>query len=277
MVKDILVHLPVDRPAEPVLDCAISIAKMFGARLRGIVAAYQVINPAIPVSPLAAQFALPTEYNTDPQAANDRLAQFERAVRSARIPATTGCVSDSLRIANQELATIARLSALSVVTQPEYSRPTHDSLLAETILMQSGRPMLLVPYIHSGPFRTARALICWDGGRAAARALHDAMPLLRRAQTIDAISIHRGNAPASEASVENIAKHLDLYGLSATVHHATADPADIHGTLLSAAADYGSDYMVIGGYGHSQLGEYILGGTTREIFRSLTIPALMSH
>jgi nucleotide-binding universal stress UspA family protein len=277
VVKDIVVHLPVDRPAEPALDCAISVAKMFGARLRGLVAAYQVINPAIPVSPLAIQFARTTEYNTDPQTANDRLAQFERAARSARIPATTGCVSASPRIANQELAAISRLSALSVVTQPEYSRPAHDSMLAETILMQSGRPMLLVPYIHSGPFKATRALICWDGGRAAARALHDAMPLLRRALTIDAISIHQDNAPAGETSVDNLAKHLDHYGLAATVHHATANPADVHGALLSASADYCSDYLVMGGYGHSRLGEYILGGTTREMFRSLTIPALMSH
>ena len=58
---------------------------------------------------------------------------------------------------------------------------------------------------------------------------------------------------------------------------ATAEPADVHATILSTAADLSSSFLVLGGYGHSPLGECVLGGTTREIFRSLTIPALMSH
>lgn len=277
MIKDIAVHLPVDRPVEPALDCAISLAKMFAAHLRGFVATYQVINPGIPVGPSAARFALPTEYNTDCQAANDRLAKFEVAAKAARLTVTTGCVSDTPRIANHALAAASRLSALSIVMQPDRSHPSHDSALAETILLQSGRPMLLVPYIHRGPFKASRVLICWDGGRAAARALHDAMPILRKAQTIDAISIHHANAPAGETSVEQLAIHLDRYGMSARVQHVIAEPADVHSTILSVAADCCSDYLVMGGYGHSQLGEWILGGTTREMFRSLTIPALMSH
>jgi nucleotide-binding universal stress UspA family protein len=74
-----------------------------------------------------------------------------------------------------------------------------------------------------------------------------------------------------------LATHLGHFGLSATVHHETAQPEQFHDTILSAAADLGSDYLVMGGYGHSPLGEFVLGGTTREMFRSMTIPALMSH
>jgi nucleotide-binding universal stress UspA family protein len=277
VIKDIAVHLPVDRPAEPVIDCAISLASMFAAHLQGLVATYQVINPAIQVGAAAAQFSSPTRYNTDAQAANDRLALFEAATRAARIPMTTGCICDTPRLANHALATASRLCSLSIVSQPDAKHPTHDGQLAATILLQSGRPMLLVPYIHHGPLRLTRALICWDGGRAAARALHDAMPLLRRARTIDAISVHRANAPACDSSVDQLATHLGHFGLSATVHHETAQPEQFHDTILSAAADLGSDYLVMGGYGHSPLGEFVLGGTTREMFRSMTIPALMSH
>lgn len=277
VIKDIAVHLPVDRPAEPVIDCAISLATMFAAHLQGLVATYQVINPDMHVGPSAAQFALPTEYNTDAQAANDRLAMFEAAAKAARIPMTTGCICDTPRMANQALAAVSRLCSLSIVSQPDAAHPTHDSQLAETILLQSGRPMLLVPHIHRGPVHATRALVCWDGGRAAARALHDAMPLLRRARIIDVISVHRTNAPACDSSVDHLAAHLDHFGLSATVHNETAEPEQFHNTILSAAADLGSDYLVMGGYGHSPLGELLLGGTTREMFRSLTIPALMSH
>ena len=277
MIKDIAVHLPVDRPAEPVVHCAISLAKMFGSDLHGMVAAYQVINPAIPVGESAAQFALPTEYNTDPEAANERLAGFAAAAKATRSRVTTGCVSDTPRLANQALAEASRLAALSIVMQPDQSRPTHDSQLAETILLQSGRPMLLVPYIHRGPLVTKRALVCWDGGRAATRALHDALPLLRRAETIDVLSVAHADEPPSDNGVEQVLVHLDHYGLAAKAQHATAEPADVHATILSTAADLSSSFLVLGGYGHSPLGECVLGGTTREIFRSLTIPALMSH
>jgi nucleotide-binding universal stress UspA family protein len=277
VIRDIAVHLPVDRPIEPALDCPISLATLFAADLQGIVATYQVINPAIPVGPSAALFALPTEYNTDPEIANDRLARFEAAARAAGLPATTGCIADTPRLANQALAAASRLCSLSIVTQADALHPTHDSHLAETILLQSGRPMLLVPYIHRGPFQPRRALVCWDGGRAAARALHDAMPLLRKARTIDVITVHRAGTPASDTSVDPLVSHLGHYGLSVTVQHATADPEHFHDTILSTAADLGSDYLVMGGYGHSPLGELILGGTTREMFRSMTIPALMSH
>ena len=277
MIKDIAVHLPVDRPMEPVLDCAMSLAAMFAAHLQGIVATYQVINPAIDVGPSAARFALSTEYNTDPRAANGRLARFEKAARAARIPATTGCISDTPRLANQALAAVSRMASLSVVTQPDAEHPSHDRHLAETLLLQSGRPMLLVPYIHRGPLHLTRALVCWDGGRAAARALHDAMPLLRKARTIDAISVQYPHASACDTSIDQLSAHLDHYGLSVTVHHATTEPGQVHNTILSIAADLGSNYLVMGGYGHSPLGELLLGGTTREMFHSLTIPALMSH
>jgi nucleotide-binding universal stress UspA family protein len=277
VIRDIAVRLPVDRPMEPALDCAISLATLFAAHLQGIVAAYQVINPAMPVGPSAAEFALPTKYNTDPQAANDRLARFEAAARDAGLPATTGCIADTPRLANHALAAASRLCSLSIVTQADASHPTHDSHLAATILLQSGRPMLLVPYIHRGPLRPERALICWDGGRAAARAVHDALPLLRKARTIDVLSVHPAGAPACDSSVDLLVTHLGHYGLSMKVQHATTEPAHFHDTILSTAADLGSDYLVMGGYGHSPLGELILGGTTREMFRSLTIPALMSH
>lgn len=277
VIKDIAVHLPVDRPAEPVIGCAISLASMFAAHLQGLVATYQVINPAIQVGASASRFSPPTTYNTDAQAANHKLASFEAAAKAARIPVSTGCVCDTPRLANHALAAASRLCSLSVVSQPDASHPTHDGRLAETILLQSGRPMLLVPNIHHGPLHVARALVCWDGGRAAARALHDAMPLLRRARTIDAISVHPAHPAACDASIDLLSAHLDRYGLSATIHHETAEPEQIHSTILSTAADLGSDYLVMGGYGHSPLGELILGGTTREMLRSLTIPALMSH
>jgi nucleotide-binding universal stress UspA family protein len=275
MLKDIVVHIPVERPAEPVVDCALSVASMFGAHLDGVVCTYQSINPAMAVGPTAAAFALPTEYNTDPQLANSRLDQFAASAARAGITAGRGCVSDTPFLANRALAEVSRLYDLTIVAQADSSRPTHDGALPEALLFGSGRQMLLVPYIHSGPLKTGRALICWDGSSQAARAVHDALPFLKRAQVIDVVSVN-GTAPR-ESSAATLIDHLTRRGLSANLQQAVAEPSNIHNVVLSLAADLGSDFLVMGGYGHSRLREIILGGMTRGMLESLTIPALISH
>lgn len=277
MLKDIIVHLPVDRPAEPVVDCALSVAAMFGAHLDGVVCTYQTINPAMAVGPTAAVFALPTEYNTDPQRANSRLEQFVAVAAQAGIAAGRGCVSDTPFLANRTLAETSRLYDLAIVAQADSARPTHDSALPEALLFGSGRPMLLVPYIHSGPLKTGRALICWDGSSQAARAVCDALPFLERAQAIDVVSVNGNDAAPSEISAEKLLAHLARRGLSANLQQAVAESSNIHNVILSLAADLNSDFLVMGGYGHSRLREVILGGVTRGILESLTIPALISH
>jgi nucleotide-binding universal stress UspA family protein len=275
MLKDIVVHIPVERPAEPVVDCALSVASMFGAHLDGVVCTYQSINPAMAVGPTAAAFALPTEYNTDPQLANSRLDQFAASAARSGITAGRGCVSDTPFLANRALAEVSRLYDLTIVAQADSSRPTHDGALPEALLFGSGRQLLLVPYIHSGPLKTGRALICWDGSSQAARAVHDALPFLERAQVIDVVSVN-GTAPR-ESSAATLIDHLARRGLSVNLQQAVAEPSNIHNVVLSLAADLGSDFLVMGGYGHSRLREIILGGMTRGMLESLTIPALISH
>jgi len=277
MLKDIVVHIPVDRPAEPVTDCALSVAAMFGAHLDGVVCAYETINPAIAVGPSAAAFALPTEYNTDPQRANNQLDQFVATAQRAGIDCGRGCVSDSPFRANRALAELSRLYDLAIVLQRDSARPTHDGALPEAVLFGAGRPMLLVPYIHSGPMKTDRALICWDGSSQAARALHDALPFLERAQAIDVVTVNDSDSTGNENSAANLLVHLARRGLPAKLQQATAEPSNIHNVILSLAADLGSDFLVMGGYGHSRLREVVLGGVSRGMLQSLTIPALISH
>ncbi|HEY8334063.1 MAG TPA: universal stress protein [Tardiphaga sp.] len=277
MLKDIVVHIPVERPAEPVIDCALSVAAMFGAHLDGVVCAYQSINPAMAVGPTAAAFALPTEYNTDPQLANSRLDRFAAAAAQAGVPAGRGCVSDTPFQANRTLAEASRLYDLAIVAQADSARPTHDGALSEAVLFGSGRPMLLVPYIHRGPLKTGRALICWDGSSQAGRAVHDALPFLERAQAVDVVSVNGIDTAPRESSAATLISHLARRGVSANLQQATAEASNVHNVLLSLAADLGSDFLVMGGYGHSRLREIILGGVTRGMLESLTIPALISH
>jgi nucleotide-binding universal stress UspA family protein len=229
------------------------------------------------VGPTAAAFALPTEYNTDPQLANSRLDRFAAAAAQAGVPAGRGCVSDTPFQANRTLAEASRLYDLAIVAQADSARPTHDGALSEAVLFGSGRPMLLVPYIHRGPLKTGRALICWDGSSQAGRAVHDALPFLERVQAVDVVSVNGIDTAPRESSAAALISHLARRGVSASLQQATAEASNVHNVLLSLAADLGSDFLVMGGYGHSRLREIILGGVTRGMLESLTIPALISH
>jgi nucleotide-binding universal stress UspA family protein len=135
----------------------------------------------------------------------------------------------------------------------------------------------MVPYINRGAFKSDRMLICWDGGTPAARAVHNAMPFLRKATTIEVVTVNGNEDAASEVSLTALLAHLSRYDLSARPHRITAGTSNVHNAILSLAADSETDLIVMGGYGHSRLREFILGGTTRGIFESLTIPALISH
>jgi nucleotide-binding universal stress UspA family protein len=277
MLNDILVHLPVDRSADSVIDSAISLAKLFDAHLDGIACAYQPINPSIVVGASAAYFAEATQYNTELDQAAHRLDQFEIAVRQTGLSHGGRTIADSPALANETLSEIGRLYDLNIVAQSDPSRPSHYDGLPEALLFNSGRPLLLVPYIHAGPVRPDRVLICWDASRPAARAVHDALPLLRKAQTIDIVTINEDEDAPGDACCDKLIAHLARHDLAATANKFDCAPGAIHSAILSLAADTSADLMVMGGYGHSRLREFILGGVTRGMLKSLTVPTLMAH
>ena len=172
---------------------------------------------------------------------------------------------------------MARLYDLTIALQPEFARDTFDNILPQHLLLQAGGPVLFMPYTFCGTFAAKRIGICWDGSRPAARALHDAMPLLRQADAITIITVTTGKTSPVESSSEHLVRHFARTGLPAKIASLTADRADIQPGLLSIAADESIDLLVMGGYGHSRLQEAVLGGVTYEMLASMTVPTLMSH
>jgi nucleotide-binding universal stress UspA family protein len=134
----------------------------------------------------------------------------------------------------------------------------------------------MVPYIQKEPLKLDNVMVCWDGSRPAARAVADAMPPLDKAGRVEIVMIsnERGKQQIEGA---DMCQHLARHGLKVDVHRITGGDIDVADALLSHAADSGADFMVMGGYGHSRLREFVLGGVTHSIFRSMTVPALMSH
>jgi len=274
MLNDISVLLPVDRPAGALIDCAASVATLFEAHLDGIACVYQALNPMIASE--AAAVVMAAEYQTGVEQASLVLDQFEIVTRRLGIPHDAKSTFDVSYAATRTLTQMSRLYDLNIVAQPDSSNPSQTDFLSEAVLFGSGRPLLMVPYIAQAPIKTDRVLICWDGGVPATRAVHDAMPFLRKAKTIDLVTVNE-KEDASEASSTAMIAHLARRDLAATPYRITAGTPNIHNAILSLAADNNSDLLVMGGYGHSRLREFILGGTTRGMFESLTVPALISH
>ena len=172
---------------------------------------------------------------------------------------------------------IARRFDLSVVAQSEPDKVAPEELIVEGALFGSGRPVLVVPYIQKDGLKLDRVMVCWDASRNAARAVADAMPLLASRQGGRRRDRRERTAQERRDPGADIGQHLARHGLKVEVKRIVATDTDVANTILSHAADSAADFIVMGGYGHSRLREFILGGATRGILASMTLPTLMSH
>ena len=144
---------------------------------------------------------------------------------------------------------------------------------AESVMIDSGRPVLVVPYIGIRDSIGRNIMVAWKEARETARAVSAALPLLKQAEHVHLASGGR----AREAGHEELVAHLRRHGIEATPHHYGDEPGDIGAFMLSAAADLDADMMVMGGYGHSRARDWVLGGATRTVLASMSVPVLLSH
>jgi nucleotide-binding universal stress UspA family protein len=275
MIKDLVVNLTVGG-RDVAGPYAISIAEAFGAHVAGVAFSYEPVIPptimgTIPASLIEAQRA------ENDKAANDAIASFNEAARRAGVSSESRALSASLAGAADRFGAIARRFDLSVVAQAEPDKAAPEELIVEGALFSSGRPVLVVPYIQKGGLKLDNVLVCWDASRNAARAIADALPLLKRAKTIDVVIVASERPKSDEIPGADIGQHLARHGLKIEVKRIVATDTDVANTILSHAADSSADFIVMGGYGHSRLREFILGGATRGILSSMTVPTLMSH
>lgn len=146
----------------------------------------------------------------------------------------------------------------------------------ESVLIDSGKPALVIPYIGAQATLGQTVMVAWKETRETARALTSSLPLLKKAKRVhlaswgDEQSIEHQRMPA-------LAAYLRRHGVEPTLHHYGDEPGSIGEYMLSAAADLNADVLVMGAYGHSRAREWVLGGATRTILESMTIPVLMSH
>ena len=278
MYRNLLVHIPTERSARPAIDGSISLAMSCGAHLEAFAAGFETVNnmPFVAEGGAAVASIFEVEHERAMERAHAALGVFEVEAKGAQISYGSRAVGGTFSEVVATIGAAARLYDLTVVSQGEPGGGRFDNLLPQELLLQTGGPLLILPYTFHGAFKPARIGICWDGSRLAARALRDAMPLLAQADTLTAITLNASEVPA-EASPAQLAKHLARSGLPARMVSLEADRNSVQSSILSVAADESLDLLVMGGYGHSRLQETVFGGVTREMFRSMTIPVLMSH
>jgi nucleotide-binding universal stress UspA family protein len=276
MIKDIVVNLGIGERTNQAGDYAVSVAAAFDAHLAGIAFLYDPIVPISGAGYIPAD-VIENQERDNTAAAKAALDRFAAASKRAGISAEPLTMSSSLAGVAEQFSRLARRFDLSVVGQAEPETSGAEVVIAEAALFESGRPVIIVPYIQKEPLKLDQVMVCWDGSRSAARAIGDAVPLLTRSKRVEIVIVTNERGKQDEIAGADIGAHLARHGLNVEVRRTVLGDIDVADVLLSHAADSGCDFMVMGGYGHSRWREFVLGGVTRSIFRSMTVPVLMSH
>jgi nucleotide-binding universal stress UspA family protein len=277
MIRDILFHLATGPAPDPAADYSVSVAQAFGAHLYGVAFAYEPMLPAtmmgggLPVDYIEAQRAAAE------QAASQARSKLEERARVSGLSIESRLITTSFAGAADLFSQMARRFDLSIIGQANPDAVGLQELIIEAALFQSGRPLLIAPYIQRSGMKLDRVLVCWDRSRSAARAIGDAMPFLGPAKAIDVVVVATERLKGDELPGTKITDHLARHGLRVDLKRIVTGGTDVANTILSYAADVSADLIVMGGYGHSRLREFILGGVTRTILSTVTVPTLMSH
>ena len=282
-LKDILVHVDASRGHEARLRLAAALARRHQAHLTGLF----ILEPMAVGSLGALGGADGAEAETF-QIMQDkyRAARLELGTHLAaafRSEADRAGIAAEWRAVEGEAAATmtlqTRYADLAVLGQADPDQPGASAAVPEAVLLGAGRPVLVVPYIGAGDTIGRRVLVAWNATREAARAVNDALPLLVDADRVTVLSINptRGIAGASDHAAGDLAHHLARHGVKAEAEYTVAEDISVGDVILSRAADFGSDLIVMGGYGHSRAREFVLGGATRSLFQHMTVPVLLSH
>ena len=285
--KTVLLHIDDSAGRAARIEAAASIAQACGGHLTGV-ALTGVSRLLYQNQPdLDADPNLSLHLNFLRDRATRALDGFEAQVRAA------GVASFEQRVLDDEAAggisLLARYADLVVISQYN-AKDKSPSVMRDFpayVLLHSGRPVLIVPYaaplpLLAPPAAARNVLISWNASKEASRAVSAALPLLQRAGQVH-VAIFDAQVHAAEHGEQpgaELTHYLARHGVEARLHLLDGGGVrrgDIGEALLSQAADLSADLLVMGAYGHSRLRETILGGVTRTILQSMTIPVLMAH
>ncbi|CAN7262408.1 MAG: universal stress protein [Rhizobium sp.] len=277
--KTILAILDTVDNATAVADFAFAIAAQTNAHVIGLHA------ETVAVVPLVAPMEIP-----DPVAvqalqdmAHSETVEIERIFRrKAEVEGVSfewRSFASSTGYGTAPLIESARSADLLIASQADPSKPSDSHVDVDNFLFESGRPVLMIPFVLRQPKPIKRVLIAWNGSKEAARAAFDALPILQAADEVEVFSVDPVDNALQSAAVAGaeIAATLARHGVKVTL--ATAQSADKSASVVieNRLSDSSIDLLVMGAYTHSRLWQMIFGGTTKSLLQSMTALTLLSR
>lgn len=274
--RTILVHYDAGRTAPTRLDIALEIGAKFDAHVACLYALSATPIPSYPYE--AANIVREVQQRVGAEMEQTARRSYDECVRRsghAKVEWRT-----TARDALDAVALHARYADLVVIGQKNEEWASGVSKNFERgALIAAGRPVLVVPYAFERRPLGRQVLVAWNASPEAARAVSGALPLLKQAGHVHVIAFNpdeAGRAHGQEPGAD-VGLYLARHGVKVTVSRHDAQDVDVGNQLLSRAFDVSADLIVMGAWGHSRLQELVLGGVTRTILDSMTVPVLMAH
>ncbi len=277
--KTILVNLNDANMAEKLTQTALDLAEVHGAHVIGL-----YVRPAMQIYPAVGMQVSPEMYEVHDKYFEDASGvcevQFEAALQQRGVSGEWRSVSSPGSAIADKIVEHGLPCDLLILGQVDPENTGGIELdCAERVVMEVGRPVLLLPTAGSFKVIGNTIVVAWNGTREAARAAFDALPFINRSESTRLVWIdahedeeHLGDVPGAE-----MATSLARHGANVTADALPSGGVSIGDALLNISADHSADLLVMGAYGHSRLREFVFGGTTRTVFTHMTLPILMSQ
>jgi nucleotide-binding universal stress UspA family protein len=273
--KTILLSLNEINRMPQVLAAGRMLGTQFNAHVSGL-----YVVPAAQIYPGMGYVTVPDLIDANQLYYRDKQAgakqAFEGAMTADGLSFDFHSVESRLPQIGMDVAALGRSADLIVISATDRDAAQGvEPDFAERLIIAAGRPVLILPFLGAAKPDFGEVLVGWDGGREAARAVHDALPLLKMARRARLVSIDEGMRGEIQGAV--IAEALARHGVVTELTTVSSDGQRTGEAILRAARDYGAGLIVLGGYGHSRFTEFVFGGVTRHVLRNLDRPVLMSH
>lgn len=262
-LKNLVVHLDAHTASEKRMNLAIDLAARHGARLTGL---FSVVDRRA-------------------SAGDDMEVARSAFLAKAEAAGVNGRWVSGLSVSDREVADTVRAwaaaSDMAIIGQENVANRSGDLPrdLPEYVILNAGRPILVVPFADNHETLGERILVAFNGGRESTRALNDAIPFLKRAKETRVALVNSKNLREGEHGfTENdVVDHLSCHGIGVILERLDVENVSVMDMLLSRVAEEGKDMLVMGAYGHMSFPRLLRGSATRHILEHMTVPTLMSH
>ncbi len=272
--KSILLLLDDGKSNTDRVNIAINMAQSHGAHLTGV--ALQSLKPQYMVATDEAKVITESICM-----ASSLVDEFTRNAESAGVNFDAFTIPGNADASASKMAHHGRNSDLIILPQPSQDSRNYSRMLSfsEEVMLYSGRPVLFIPYIGAKRVPFKKSMISYDGTPAATRAIHDAIPILKRVDetTILVVESKKQLESKSDVQTEALSMHLGRHGIENQVSRASPGLSLVPAVIQNELVNRDIDMLVIGGYGTPSLRQKILGSVTRKLLEAMLVPVLMAH